>query len=146
MKTLIALTLILLSAIFANTVSAQNNTYALIIGVSRYKNPGIKHLKYADKDALSFEKMLLSKAGGGLSRDNVKCLVNDSAHYSRCMSSIQWLYRTAKSGDRVIFYFSGHGDALNSEHVFLLPYDAPIGDPILYDGTAINVPNLKSIY
>jgi tetratricopeptide (TPR) repeat protein len=125
---------------------AQSNTYALIIGVSKYKNAGIKHLKYADKDALEFKKMLMAKAGGGVKKENIKCFVNDSATISNCQAAMKWMYNAPKSGDKVIFYFSGHGDAINSEFVYLLPYDVDASDPINYEGNAIGLKNLKGFY
>lgn len=146
MKKIIAFTLIIFALVSANSIAAQSNTYALIIGVAKYKHPGIKHLKYADDDALAFKKMLMSKAGGNLKKENIKCFVNDSATISNCQAAMKWMYNAPKSGDKVIFYFSGHGDAINSEFVYLLPYDVDASDPINYEGNAIGVKNLKGFY
>ena len=54
---------------------ANRNTYAVVIGISDYQDPGIPDLRYADKDAEAFVKYLLSEAGGQLKKDHIKLLL-----------------------------------------------------------------------
>lgn len=131
----------LLVAIYAQTAP----TYALIIGVSKYRDANIKHLKYADDDALAFKRMLMSRSGGNVKSENIKCFINDSATSSNVLSSFRWVENAPKSGERMIIYFSGHGDAIDPEQVYLLTYDADASDPNLYDNSAINMYKLKNL-
>ncbi len=143
MKKLGALTLFICLTFLASSVYAQA-TYALIIGVADYQNSNIKDLKYADKDALAFKQMLTSKSGGFVPEENIKCFINDSATSSNIFSTFSWVENAPKSGDRMIIYFSGHGDAIDPEQVFLLTYDANGSDPNLYNNTAINMHAVKN--
>lgn len=124
---------------------AQGTTYALIVGVAKYQHPSIKHLKYADDDAIAFKRMLMSPAGGHVKPENIKCFINDSATTINIGSSFSWIVNSPKSGDRVIFYFSGHGDAVDPELVYLLTYDANGSDPNLYEYTAIDMHKIKNM-
>ena len=56
--------------------ASSGETYALIVGVSKYKNPRIPELKYADVDAMVFAEYLLSS---GVPKENVHTLINENA-------------------------------------------------------------------
>jgi tetratricopeptide (TPR) repeat protein len=121
--------------------SVTGETYALIMGVSEYKNAKIPDLKYADRDALVFEKFLLSS---GISASNVFTLLNEQATFSAFWSTLHLLSVKMKVGDRIFLYFSGHGDVENETIVkdaYLLPYDAP---EVVYTMGGIGVVYLKS--
>src|SRR5207237_1025238 len=65
-----------------NPVAELNGkTYALLIGVSRYKNdPPITSLQYADKDAESFAELLKTPIAGELKEpDEIRLLTNEKA-------------------------------------------------------------------
>lgn len=146
MSNLTKLFLFITSILLSGILYGQHpNTYALIIGVAKYQHPGIKHLKYADDDAIAFKRMLMSPAGGSVKPEFIKCFINDSATSTNILSSFKWISDSPKSGDRVIFYFSGHGDAVDPELVYLLTYDANGSDPNLYDNTAINMYKVKNM-
>lgn len=86
--------------------------YALIIGISNYKN--IRHLNYADKDATAFRDFLLSKGGGSVKPENIRIYLNDSAQQATIynLAMKRWLRELKlKKGDRIYIYMSGHGDA-----------------------------------
>lgn len=125
-----------------SAVSASGGTiYALIVGISNYKNPAIPSLQYADKDALSFRNYLLAS---GVDSSHVDLLLNEKASNADFWSRIGYLLDVTKAGDKVYIYFSGHGDVENhtaAKDAFLLPYDAPKN---MYFSGAIGVAYLKN--
>lgn len=105
----------------------SGNTYAVIVGISDYTDPDINDLNYGDVDAIAFSNYLRSRAGGSLDGDHQKLLVDTAATMAAFASALEWLKTVAKKDDRVIIYFSGHGDietTVNDEMGFLLCYDA----------------------
>ena len=48
----------------------SQNTYAVVVGISDYQDPGIPDLRFADKDAVAFANYLRSDAGGKLDNDH----------------------------------------------------------------------------
>jgi len=102
------------------------STKAVIVGVSDYKN--VPKLTYAHTDAQLFYNYITSPAGGKIDPANVKLLLNDKATAGQIFAALDWLVETAKEGDNVIFYFSGHGDLETKtirQNGFLLAVDAP---------------------
>src|ERR1019366_9687877 len=110
--------------------AAENNvsgkTYALIVGVSKYKNPAIPSLQYADKDAEAFCNYLEES---GVDSNDINLMLNENATFINVMQSLDAICNDkAKKGDKVFFYFSGHGDVESrviTNDGYLLPYDAP---------------------
>ena len=125
----------------------NGNTYAMVIGISDY--PDLQPLQFADKDALLFYDFLRSPAGGEVPAQNIKLLLNEEATAGGIMTrGISWIQNIVKplAGDRVYFYFAGHGDAVDASEAYLLAYDAnPGGDKNNYSvsGT-INIQILKN--
>lgn len=104
----------------------SGSTKAVIIGVSDYKN--VPKLIYAHTDAQLFYNFLTSPAGGKIDPANIKLLLNDKATAGQIFAALDWLVETAKEGDNIIFYFSGHGDLETKtirQNGFLLAVDAP---------------------
>lgn len=116
-------------------------TYALIVGVSRYKNPEIPQLQFADKDAIAFRNYLVAS---GIDSNNITLLLNEQATNGAFWANIGLLNDIAKRGDKVFIYFSGHGDVENKtiiKDAYLLPYDGP---KYMYAASAIAVILLKN--
>ena len=119
----------------------SGKTYALVVGVSKYKNTAIPSLQYADKDAYTFYEYLRNT---GIDTNNIILLLNEKATNGDFWASINYLTDVSKSGDKIYIYFSGHGDVENKTVVkdaYLLPYDAP---KCVYPAGAIPVLQLKS--
>jgi tetratricopeptide (TPR) repeat protein/uncharacterized caspase-like protein len=109
-----------------NTVTqnaVKGESYAIIFGVSNY--PGLTPLKYADKDATLFRDFLETSAGGNVKPENIFFRINEEAKGATFeVDACAWVNRKKlKEGDRLYVYFSGHGDAINEDNYFLLPYD-----------------------
>ena len=124
------------------------NTYAIIFGVSNY--PGLTPLKYADKDAELFRDFLETPAGGNTKAENIFYRTNENAKAAAFnFEAYTWLKRKAlKEGDRLYIYFSGHGDAMNEDNYFLLPYDCtPNNDVNNYLATGvIEMYHIKTLF
>lgn len=97
----------------------QPQTYAVVIGISDYKELTSRNgdLRYADRDARQVVSFLQSRSGGSLPASHIRFLTNQQATYANIRQALT-LFKQAQAGDRVIFYFSGHG--LPSSFV---PYD-----------------------
>ncbi len=98
--------------------------YALVIGISHYKNlPPEAQLKYADRDADSMYTVLISKEGGQYPPENVHVLKDEQATYANVKDQLEnWLPSVAKSNDNVLIYYAGHGFVIDG-HSYLAPYD-----------------------
>jgi Flp pilus assembly protein TadD len=132
MKTFSFATLIFffLGNLFGQKTSFGNEgtSRAVVIGISDYQDKKTLNLNYSDKDALTFAAYLKSKAGGNLSDQQIRLLINGEATAGNIYSAIYWLIETSNAGDKVLFYFSGYGDTNfgpKERPSFLLPYDAP---------------------
>ena len=122
------------------------NTYAVVVGISDYQDPGIPDLRFADKDAEAFANFLRSPAGGSLDQDHVKVLINAHATMAQFGIALDWLIENAKENDRVIIYFSGHGDVEKktlTQPGFLLCWDAP--SHVYISGGAIALPIFQEV-
>ncbi len=123
-----------------DTTVLTGTVYAVIVGVSNYKY--VHPLSFADRDALLFKEFLQSKAGGSVKADNIFLAINQDANASTQPRIINWLTKTKKiqKGDRVYFYFAGHGDAINPDECFFLLQDCnPGGDKNNYTGGMASV-------
>ena len=107
-------------------------TYAVVVGISDYQDPGIPDLNYADKDAQAFANFLRSKAGGKLDNNHLKVLLNSSATMAQFANALDWLLEVCKENDQVYIYFSGHGDVEKktmTQPGYLLCWDALLAGP-----------------
>ncbi len=115
---------------------AEGKTYALIVGISKYKDTSIPALEYADKDAEVFYNYLLS---AGVDSNNITLRLNESAKSGTLWMDILNLTETSLKGDKVYIYFSGHGDVESKtlmHDAYLLTYDTPKN---MYVATSIPV-------
>jgi len=121
-------------------------TYAVVIGISDYQDPGIPDLRFADKDAEAFANFLRSPAGGSLDGDHLKLLLNSAATMAQFAAALDWLWEVSKEGDQAIIYFSGHGDVEKkslTQPGFLLCWDAP--SRVYMGGGAFALPMLQEV-
>lgn len=95
---------------------SQRQIYAVIVGVSDYKNDNLKlDLNYCDDDARSFYNLLLTS---GVKKENIALLTDYKASKKNIISKLNLVFSKADTFDEVIFFFSGHG----SKGSFV-PYD-----------------------
>ena len=101
--------------------------YAIVIGISDYKDDQIKDLQYADRDAKVFAEYLQSENGGSVPADHIKLLLGKDATIAAVYNALQWVKDNVAENDQFYFYFAGHGDVESSIYSlgFLLVYDTP---------------------
>lgn len=100
-----------------------HRTFAVVVGVSDYKLglPGKGDLEYSDDDARGFSALLQSQAGGNVPSENIRLLIDQNASHTRILQAMT-IFQQATPNDRIIFFFSGHGDS-----EMFLPYDGAPG-------------------
>jgi hypothetical protein len=54
-------------------------TYAIVIGISDYKDPDIPKLSFSNRDAEVFSDFLMSAPGGSVPKQNIKLLTDSAA-------------------------------------------------------------------
>ncbi len=112
-----------LEEVLPSTVSKK---WAVIVGISKYKDTRIPSLRYADRDAKAFFAWITSEEGGKYPPAQVKLLLNDNASSMNIKHSLfEWLNQSLEE-DIVTIYFAGHGSPQSPdqpENLFLLPYD-----------------------
>jgi len=97
-------------------VKSQRQIYAVIVGVSDYKNDNLKlDLNYCDDDARSFYNLLVTS---GVNKENIALLTDYNASKKNIINKLNLIFSKADTNDEVIFFFSGHG----SKGSFI-PYD-----------------------
>jgi outer membrane protein OmpA-like peptidoglycan-associated protein/uncharacterized caspase-like protein len=112
-------------------------SYALLVGISRYKR--INSLTWPAHDVERMRKVLPLY---GFPRQQTVVLKNEKATKEAIVAQLEWLRRVSLPGDRVLFYFGGHGsqvpdqdgDEPDNKDETLAPYDAsPAGHTHLRD-------------
>ena len=88
----------------APQIQIQAKTYAVIVGVSTYKDPSA-NLRFAATDALKFHNLLTN----GKQNPDIVLLLDEKATLSNIRKAIREKYGQAKATDHIIFFFSGHG-------------------------------------
>lgn len=120
-------------------------TYALLVGISKYKKPELS-LQFAHEDATLFDKLLESPLGGGLPPDQIQLLLNDQATTAAVRNGFQdFLKRRAGKNDTVVIVIAGHGtvEIPGSKNAFILTYDS---DPEDLNSTALNMAEVRSLF
>lgn len=105
--------------------------WALVIGVSKYKDTRIPPLRYAVKDATAFYDWLTSVDGGQYDSSRVKFLSDEEATTKNIKSALfNWLKQPIAE-DMVTIFFAGHGSPESPDfpdNLYLLPYDTQYND------------------
>ena len=111
-------------------MSNFEHSYAIIIGIDDYNN-GISSLKTAVSDATEIARILETEHGY-----TVTLLLNEAATLSELRRVLEIeLLKKIQKGDRFLFYFAGHGIALNGEdgpEGYLIPQNAKSGNVSTY--------------
>lgn len=108
----------------------DESAFAVVVGIERYSR--IPQADFAERDAQAMTEYLLAM---GFTRRNIIHLAGAEASYSSLKKYLEsWLPKNVQPGNRVFFYFSGHGapDVATGE-AYLLPWD---GDPSFLKDTA----------
>ena len=102
----ICLSIALNAAILFST-SARAERYALLVGVSQYKDKSIPDLDGPEFDVKALDRILQSD--WGFKSTNIVKLVNDKATRDNIIGALKKLQSRTRPGDFIFIYFSGHG-------------------------------------
>ena len=99
--------------------------YAVIVGLSNYKNPKIPPLKLAAKDATDFAKFIETQEQL-FRKTKVFLRTNENAAKTELEKYLFYELRQAGKDDTIVLFFSGHGavDPKRPGEFFFLTYDA----------------------
>ncbi|WP_017749230.1 caspase family protein [Scytonema hofmannii] len=111
-------------------MSDFSRNLAFIIGINNYKN-GISPLQNAENDAKKLIEILREQHGY-----QIWVCLNELATLNNLNQLLeQTLLEQVSENDRLLFYFAGHGIALNGDDGpagYLIPQDAQLGDTNTY--------------
>jgi Caspase domain len=114
------------------TTQLSGRKYALVIGISKYKNNlrGVPNLEYADVDARSIYEFLQQPAAGGFSREDMLMLVNEEATNAGIRQALTNFIAKASADDLLLIFFAGHGapDPSAPQNLYLIAYDTSVED------------------
>jgi uncharacterized caspase-like protein len=120
--------------IVKNKEDIYDNSFAVIIGINEYTKS--KPLRYAAKDAKEINKLLVNKFG--FKEKNIRLLINNEATLVSIKQTLYEVAGLAKANDRVLIFFSGHGQTHTTKSGKQIGYLIPVnGD--------IKVPTLTGI-
>lgn len=97
MKKIISFVLLVMACIAINA-----RTFVLVTGVSNYEGE-VNDLAQSTKDAKSFYNLMRTQT------NDITILTSRNANKQNIKSKLSTIMKAAKSGDRIIFYFAGHG-------------------------------------
>ncbi|MCH7494529.1 MAG: caspase family protein, partial [Candidatus Marinimicrobia bacterium] len=93
-------------------IQIYDDSWALIIGINKYTN--WPPLDYAVNDANSIRDLLINKFG--FKTDHIFLLTDEDATLKKIKDTLSDLGEIVGKNDRVIIYFSGHGQSLDLEN------------------------------
>ncbi len=104
-----------------HTIRGYENSYAVCIGINEYKF--WPQLSYAVSDAVAMKEKLEERGF-----TEVKLVTNEEATQKGILSAISWLGTIAGEEDRVVIYFSGHGETeegIRGQTGYIIPVNCP---------------------
>jgi formylglycine-generating enzyme len=137
------------------TESPYQKSWALLIGINKYPElPSQYQLSYAVNDVNDMKKVLLEQYQ--FPADNIITLTDKQATKQKINDAMGQLTdkNKIKPDDRVLVYFSGHGQTVplqnSGEMGYLLPYDAKVdindaSNPSSYYTTCIGMDELRRL-
>ncbi len=124
----------------AATQLRTGDLYALVVGVSKYRDGKVPKLELSDKDAKAFGEFLETQKEV-FKQIRVTYLLNEKATKSELEKYLYYTLPKAGKTDTIILFFSGHGayDPLRPEEFLFLAYDT---EPDYLGTTAVKMSGL----
>ena len=114
------------STISLNRDDIYDDSWAVIIGIDKYKYSD--QLNYAVKDAEAVKDMLISKFD--YPEENIRYLTDEEATLSNIKLNLGEVATSAGEDDRILVFYSGHGETLTgadeSETGYIVPFEGKI--------------------
>ena len=84
--------------------------FALVVGISNYQIPGVQPLRFASKDAMDFQQLLMQQQNGSIYGPvDVHPLTDGQATTGKIKEELDWLNDHVTRHDVGVIYLSGHG-------------------------------------
>jgi hypothetical protein len=124
--------------------------WALVVGVSKFKDPGISPLNFAAKDAQDVARLLTDPQYGRFADDHfhVRLLADEQATVTNLRAAFNSLERNAGPDDLVVLFISSHGTSAADD--FAAKTDGQTGYILMHDsdpnnlrGTALPMEEMK---
>ena len=117
--------------------------YAVVVGISDYKDPKIPDLKYADADAQAFYDFITSPIGGNFNKENVLLLKNEQATLKNVKLAITNFLKKAIDTDFVVIFMACHGEPEpdRPNNIYLLMHDSELDS---LSATAYHMENVNT--
>ncbi len=125
--------------------------WALVVGISQFKDKTVEPLQFTRDDARSFADVLLDPKAGQFPKDNVHVLLDDNATTRNLKVELNWLARSAAPDDLVVIYIATHGTSRSMDTAganYVLTYDTEVGEeqnPDLLFATAFPMVDISSV-
>ena len=104
--------------------------YALVIGISEYKNnlKGIRNLEYADVDARSIYNFLQTPEAGKFSPEDMLLLSNERATNAQIRQALTSFIAKPTANDLLVIFLAGHGapDPSAPENLYVIAHDTSV--------------------
>jgi uncharacterized caspase-like protein len=116
----------------------SNTFYALLIGISKYRNPSMPDLPATINDVRALAEVLTDPYYWCYLNENVRALLNEQATSTGIRMALQQVAQTVTIESTVLIYFSGHGgltNERNDQKVYLCSQET---DPDDLEHTAIS--------
>lgn len=99
--------------------SFMGNTKALIVGVSKYFLSGANDLLFCKNDTIAIRTAFIH--GLAVAPENIiTCGLTDIVTIDDFMTSLRDFEKITQDDDTLLFYFSGHGTTIDSNHYLVL--------------------------
>jgi len=105
--------------------------WALIIGISEYRDTRVPSLRYASADARALFEWAVDRRGGAYAPARTRLLEDEQATQTAIKKALYVWLRQALEEDVVTIFFAGHGSPESPDHkdnLFFLPYDVNYED------------------
>jgi TolB-like protein len=102
--------------------------WAVVIGISRYADPAIPALQYAEADARAMHQFLRSPQGGAVPQERIRLLVNEQATTAAIRDALFSFLQQAGPDDQVTVYVATHGapDPARPANLYILSHDTDV--------------------
>jgi hypothetical protein len=114
------------------TLGPVREKWALVIGISKFRDAHVPRLNYPGKDAQDFASLLKDPQIGRFKPENVHLLVDTDATTRKIKMELNWLARSAKPDDLVVVFLASHGSPRSRDIAgvnYIITSDTELGDP-----------------
>lgn len=110
----------------------KGRKFALVVGVSKYRNRDdrLRDLAYAEADARSVRDFLAQPEGGGFEPGDIVYLDDEKATVEAVRAALTLILSKAGPDDLIFIYLAGHGDADPNapQNLYFILHDTKLAD------------------